>query len=225
MESAKYLGCTFTSDLRWSDHVNNICNKANRTIGYLKRNLNIGSTTVKQNAYTLLVRPLVEYASPVWDPYHQTEIDRIEMVQRRAARYVTNIHNNRSSVNQMLEHLDWKSLQQRRKDARLAMMYKITNEKVAIPKEGRLIPPKLLSRNMHDKSFQIPSATSDYRKYSFFPPTNYDQGLERPPSWGSNSAVSRDLQCLTDKAELNSYIFGGRGWGSHAHLSHGIIIS
>jgi hypothetical protein len=51
-------------------------------------NLNIGSTTVKQNAYKALVRPLVEYASPVWDPYHQTEIDRIEMVQRRAARYV-----------------------------------------------------------------------------------------------------------------------------------------
>ena len=45
VESAKYLGCTFTSDLRWNDHVNNICNKANRTIGFLKRNLNIGSTT------------------------------------------------------------------------------------------------------------------------------------------------------------------------------------
>lgn len=174
VESAKYLGCTFTSDLRWNDHVNNICNKANRTIGFLKRNLNIGSTTVKQNAYKALVRPLVEYASPVWDPYHQTEIDRIEMVQRRAARYVTNSHNNRSSVNQMLEHLEWKSLEQRRKDARLTMMYKITNEKVAIPKEGRLIPPKRLSRNMHDKSFQIPSAASDYRKYSFFPRTIRD---------------------------------------------------
>jgi hypothetical protein len=64
-----------------------ICNKANRTIGFLKRNLNIGSTTVKQSAYKALVRPLVECASPVWDPYHRTEIDRIEMVQRRAARY------------------------------------------------------------------------------------------------------------------------------------------
>jgi hypothetical protein len=62
--------------------------------------------------------------------------------------YVTNSHNNRSSVNQMLEHLDWKSLEQRRKDARLTMMYEITNEKVAIPKEGRLIPPKRLSSAM-----------------------------------------------------------------------------
>jgi hypothetical protein len=59
----------------------------------------------------------------------------------------------------MLQHFERKSLEQRRKDARLTMMYKITNEKVAIPKEGRLIPPKRLSRNMHDKSFQIPSGT------------------------------------------------------------------
>jgi hypothetical protein len=68
----------------------------------------------------------------------------------------------------MLEHLEWKSLEQRRKVARLTMMYKITKEKVAIPMEGRLIPPKRLSINMHDNSFQIPSAASDYRKYSFF---------------------------------------------------------
>jgi hypothetical protein len=36
----------------------------------------------------------------------------------------------------MLEHLEWKSLEQRRKVARLTMMYKITKEKVAIPMEG-----------------------------------------------------------------------------------------
>ena len=31
VKSAKYLGCTFTSELKWNDHINNICNKANRT--------------------------------------------------------------------------------------------------------------------------------------------------------------------------------------------------
>jgi hypothetical protein len=68
---AKYLGCQITSDLRWSDHVNNICGKANRTLGFLRRNLNVGSTSVKENAYKTLVRPTLEYASTVWDPYHQ----------------------------------------------------------------------------------------------------------------------------------------------------------
>ena len=104
VSSTKYQGCRFTSDLRWNDHVNNICNMANRTIGFLKRNLNIGSTKVKENAYQTLVRPIVEYASPVWDPYLKTEIDRLEMVQRRGARYVFNKHDNHSGVNLMLHY-------------------------------------------------------------------------------------------------------------------------
>jgi hypothetical protein len=37
-----------------------------------------------------LVRPSLEYASAVWDSYQQNDIHRLEMVQRRAARYVTN---------------------------------------------------------------------------------------------------------------------------------------
>jgi hypothetical protein len=41
---------------------------------FLRRDLNIGSTTVKLNAYNSLVRPIVEYASTVWDPYTQKDI-------------------------------------------------------------------------------------------------------------------------------------------------------
>jgi hypothetical protein len=80
VNNAKYLGCQITSDLRWSDHINNICGKANRTLGFLRRNLNIGSTSVKENAYKTLVRPTLEYASTVWDPYHQKDIQQLEMV-------------------------------------------------------------------------------------------------------------------------------------------------
>ena len=47
----------------------------------------------------------MEYATTVWDPYHKNQIDKIEKVQRRAARYVTGRHRNRSSVNTMLEDL------------------------------------------------------------------------------------------------------------------------
>ena len=39
LESIKYLGVTVTSDLRWNRHVSNVCTKANRTLGFLRRNL------------------------------------------------------------------------------------------------------------------------------------------------------------------------------------------
>jgi hypothetical protein len=96
------------------------------------------------------------------------------MVQERAARYVTNRHGNHSSIKDMLDHLGWRSLERRRKDARLALLYKIEYERVAISKEERLIRPKRLTRNMHDRSYLIPSTRSDYRKYSFFPHTIRD---------------------------------------------------
>ena len=133
--------------------------------------MNIGSTSVKQNAYKSLVRPLVEYASTVWDPYTQQDVHRLEMVQRRAARYVSNRLNNRSSVNDMIEHLDWQSLEHRRRTSRLTMMHKIVNDRVAINKQHRLIPPQRRTRHTHQLAFQIPSSSCDYRKYSFFPRT------------------------------------------------------
>ena len=64
----------------------------------------------------------------------------MEAVQRRAARYVANNHRNRSSVSNIIQRLKWKPLAERRKDARLVMLYKIDRELVAINKENRLIP-------------------------------------------------------------------------------------
>ena len=64
---------------------------------------------------------IVEYASAVWDPHHKNDIQSVEMVQRRAARY-NNRYRNRSSVGDMLEDFHWKSLGDRRKAARLCML-------------------------------------------------------------------------------------------------------
>ena len=96
--SAKYLGVAITEDLKWDTHINDTCAKANRNLGFLRRNINIGSVSIKQQAYFTLVRPLVVYASTVCDPHTQRTIQKLEMVQRRAAPYVTNRHQNRSSV-------------------------------------------------------------------------------------------------------------------------------
>jgi hypothetical protein len=89
--------------LQWDQHINNITAKANKTLGFLRRNLKIPSIRIKEQAYQTLVRPSVEYASIVWDPYTKTEINKIEAAQRRAARYVVNNQRNRSSVSNILQ--------------------------------------------------------------------------------------------------------------------------
>ena len=38
VEESKYLGVTISKDLTWNAHINNITNKANKTLGFIKRN-------------------------------------------------------------------------------------------------------------------------------------------------------------------------------------------
>ena len=62
-------------------------------------------------AYKTLVRPLVEYSSSVWSPYTKSNIARLEMVQRRAARWTLSEYSPYASVTQMLQSLGWRSLE------------------------------------------------------------------------------------------------------------------
>ena len=68
VEKIKYLGVTITNDLKWNTPVSNICTKANRTLGFLRRNLASYPRGVKESAYKGLVRPILEYGCSVWDP-------------------------------------------------------------------------------------------------------------------------------------------------------------
>ena len=68
-------------------------------------------TSSVKEAYITLVRPLLEYASAVWDPYQQYLINNMEMIQRQAARWVKQDY---SSISDMINNLQWTSLQKRR---------------------------------------------------------------------------------------------------------------
>ena len=68
-DNIKYLGVTITCDLRWNTHNSNFCTKANRTLGFLRRNLFDCPQDVKEAAYKGMVRPILEYGSSVLDPW------------------------------------------------------------------------------------------------------------------------------------------------------------
>ncbi|MEW8546320.1 MAG: reverse transcriptase family protein, partial [Candidatus Thiodiazotropha sp.] len=84
---AKYLGVDISNGLSWNPHVDRIVGSANRTLGFIRRNIKTKMPRVREKAYNTLVRPQLEYASAVWDPHTKERISQIEQVQRRAARW------------------------------------------------------------------------------------------------------------------------------------------
>ena len=53
-----------------------------------------------------MVRPILEYASTVWSLYTNSNTYKLEMVQRRAARFITNSYSPWASVTEILDHLN-----------------------------------------------------------------------------------------------------------------------
>ena len=88
VDSGKYLGVTFSEDLTWKKHINNTVNKANKTLGFIRRNLCDYTASVKAAANSTVVRPVLEYSSTVWDPHQTSDIHNLEQVQSRAAHFV-----------------------------------------------------------------------------------------------------------------------------------------
>ena len=69
VDTARYLGVDISSNLNFSTHINRITSNANKTLGFLKRNIRVRNQNVHEAAYQTLMRPQVEYASTVWNPY------------------------------------------------------------------------------------------------------------------------------------------------------------
>jgi len=78
VSSHTYLGITVSSDLKWHDHISNICLKAIRTLNFVRRNTYCCSQEAKNLAYLSLVCPNLEYAAAAWDPYTAKDIQQLE---------------------------------------------------------------------------------------------------------------------------------------------------
>ena len=98
-------GVDISSGLSWNSHIDRITGNANRTLGYIRRNIKSKKQKVRETAYNRLVRPQLEYAAPIWDPYTKEKTFQLEKIQRRAAHWTTSNYDYRSSVTSMLDQL------------------------------------------------------------------------------------------------------------------------
>ena len=121
----KDLGVTITSNLKTSTQCIIAANKANRSLGFIKRNFTYKSSNIVLPLYKSIVRPHLEYAVQFWAPYLVKDIKRLEAVQRRATKLIPSIRN--KSYHERLKELNLFSLEKRRARGQLIECFKTLN--------------------------------------------------------------------------------------------------
>ena len=86
VSSHSYRGVKLDSKLTWTNHVTDI--KSSKVLGMIKRALGPCKPEVKQTAYNMLIRPKLEYSSPIWNPHTFSQVKSLKRVQHFAARFV-----------------------------------------------------------------------------------------------------------------------------------------
>ena len=127
----KHLGVYISSDNKWNKHIESIIASASKQITYLRKLKYILSKETLNKLYCTYIRPLLEYASEVWDGCTITDSDRLEQVQLTAARNVTGLPTF-SSLCSLYSETGWETLAERRRNKKLTLLHKIINNEAPV---------------------------------------------------------------------------------------------
>ena len=128
---------------------------------------------MQTHCYKGLARPVLEYASPIWDPHQQYLINTLEAVQRRTARRITRDFSPTTSATALVSSLQLQPLRARRQVDKAALLYKVVTGQVDWkPPEGLLTPTARSTRGQQDK-FLVPHSRTDAHLHSHLPITPF----------------------------------------------------
>ena len=99
VSDAKYLGIQIDNKLDWNKHISTVAARGQSKLAFLNRNLKGCPKKLRDTAYISLIRPALEYSCSVWHPHKKSNKDKIEKVQRRAARFVSNNFRRKATSN------------------------------------------------------------------------------------------------------------------------------
>ena len=171
VKSVKDLGISVTDNLRWSQHIQELSLKANRTLGLVKRVCrDIKDVHIRKALYCFLIRPQLEYASELWSPEQVTYKRMLENVQRRATKFILD-YPQHCSYTMRLVKLNLLPLEHRRTWNDLVFFFKCQNGlydlDVSNIVKKRSVRYKIRSFNINN--FHEIRCNTEFYRHSYFP--------------------------------------------------------
>lgn len=105
-KSVNYLGVTLDSKLIFQDHINKAIDKANkcyRALYPIISHRSKLSTTNKSLIYTVIIRPILSYASPIWFSAADSHLIKFKRLQNKILKTIFNLHKRTPTA--FLEHI------------------------------------------------------------------------------------------------------------------------
>ncbi|XP_070555062.1 uncharacterized protein [Ptychodera flava] len=165
VEEEKDLGVLIHNSMKTSKHCAEAVKKANRALGFIKRNIKYKTKFNIIRLYKSLVRPHIEYAVQFWNPHYIKDITLVEKVQRRATKLIPELCH--LSYEERLKELKLTTLEERRMRGDLIQVFRI------IKGIDRVSPYNLFTFSQHHRTrgHTLKLAKSrvrlDCRKYFF----------------------------------------------------------
>ena len=174
MQHHPYLGVEISNNLSWAHHINNVKNKVNKCLSMTRWNFTHGTTpavwqAINKTIYKSFLRPHLEYVSSVWAPLHRKDIDCLEAVQNRGARYVCPRLREILQRNMMKETLHWQTLQERCFIKRQTNLYKTIHDLHAGTLPEYVTKPTVSTCLHHKQSLNVLRSSVDTYRLSYLP--------------------------------------------------------
>ena len=130
VNSEKDLGVTIDDKLNFKLHISEKISKANSMLFLIKNYFQFLDADMFKLLYKSLVRPHLEYASPVWSPTTKEDIKRIEGIQRRATKLVPEL--SQLCYSDRLKSLKLPTLEYRRTRQELILLYNYIQQDILL---------------------------------------------------------------------------------------------
>jgi hypothetical protein len=122
--SKKTLGVLIDDNLCWNEQIDNISKKVSKAIGMLRRAKPFVSFETLKYIHQALVQPSFDFCSMVWGNCGEGSKEKLQRLQNRAARVITAGDTYEIRSTDILKKLNWKTLEERRKEQKVAHVAK-----------------------------------------------------------------------------------------------------
>jgi hypothetical protein len=171
VEEHKHLGLNLQKDGKWASHVAETTARAKRRLDILRGHMYDIDRASLEKLYLTYIRPILEYSDIVWDNCTILEADKIEAIQRAAARIVTGGRKGTSHA-RLYDDVQWEKLTERRRKHKLTMLYKIVHN-LAPNTLSDLLPDLVQDRQNYNlrngEDLTIIATNTSQHQKSFYP--------------------------------------------------------